>query len=82
MAALLILEIQKRDEYCICYTNGTIKMLVNVIAGLRKLVRNRGVYMNIKSCIMSIKRRTLYILLGVGIAAVSVGIALFSTYSV
>jgi hypothetical protein len=38
--------------------------------------------MNIRSCIMSIKRRTLYILLGVGIAAVSVGIALFSTYSV
>ena len=40
------------------------------------------VYMNIISCIRSIKRRTLYILLGVGIAAVSVGIALFSTYSV
>jgi hypothetical protein len=38
--------------------------------------------MNIISCITSIKRRTLYILLGVGIAAVSVGIALFSTYSV
>jgi hypothetical protein len=42
MAALLILEIQKRDEYCICYTNATIKMLVNVITSLRKLVRNRG----------------------------------------
>jgi hypothetical protein len=38
--------------------------------------------MNIISWIMSIKRRTLYILLGVGVAAVSVGIALFSTYSV
>jgi hypothetical protein len=38
--------------------------------------------MNIISCITSIKRRTLYILLGVGIAAVSAGIALFSTYSV
>ena len=38
--------------------------------------------MNVTSFFMSIKRRTLYILLGVGIAAISVGIALFSTYSV
>ena len=44
MAVLLILEIQKRDEYCICYTNTTIKMLVNVIAGLSKSVSNRGLY--------------------------------------
>jgi hypothetical protein len=38
--------------------------------------------MNIMSCITSIRRRTLYILLGVSIAAVSVGIALFSSYTV
>ncbi len=38
--------------------------------------------MNIKSRVMSIERRTMYILLVVGAAAVSVGIALFSMYSI
>jgi len=38
--------------------------------------------MKVRSCIMNIKRRTLYILLGVGIAAAAVGIALFNDYSV
>ena len=38
--------------------------------------------MNIRSRAMSIERRTLYILLVVGAAAVSVGIALFSMHSI
>lgn len=31
MAALLILEIPKRDECYICYTNTTIKILLTII---------------------------------------------------
>jgi len=31
MAALLILEIEKRVEYCICYTNKTLQDGLNLI---------------------------------------------------
>ena len=36
--------------------------------------------MNIRSRTISIKHRTLYILLGIGAVVISVGIVLFSTY--
>jgi len=38
--------------------------------------------MNIRSRVMNIERRTLYILLVIGAAAVSIGMALFSMHSI